>query len=88
MSQLEGDIDSFKLTWRVAEGEAISKLMHEYHRSYGYLEKLVLKHITREQLKDIIWFQRHKKFGDQIKPREIRTSFYDVWKTTHKKYDN
>ena len=83
-----GDIDSFQLTWRLAEGESLSKMRRELHCSYGFLERLVLKHINREQLKDIIWFQQHRAYGSQVKVKEERTTFYDVWKTTHKKYDN
>ena len=76
---MEG-LNGFELAWRMAEGESLSKMCVEYHKTYDYLKSLVLQHITVEQFNDIVYFQRYK-------PRKRKLTFMELWKHHHKPHN-
>jgi hypothetical protein len=70
------EISGFKIAWRMADGENLSKMCLEYHKTYDYLKYLVLQHISIEQFYDIVYFQRYK-------PRKRKLTFMEYWRQYH-----
>jgi len=76
-------LNGYELTWRFANGESLTKMRHQYHCSYDYIHQLIGEWLSAEQIKDIIYFQRHPDAPKRLHHQPKKATFKEKWEKEH-----